>query len=49
MLSFDVLFGRYVMHFAWRRIAADFDPRQGGLLGFGMLFLFCAPWLAARL
>ena len=45
MLGFDVAVGRRVMRFSWNRIAADFDPRRGNLLGFGMLILFAAPWL----
>jgi hypothetical protein len=43
MLGFDIAFGRYYFHFAWRRIAADFDPRKGGLLGLGMATLFFTP------
>lgn len=30
------------------RIAADYDPTAGGLMGFGMLFLLLAPLLADR-
>ena len=49
MLAFDIAFGRLYFHFPWHRIAADFDPRKGGLLGIGMLLLFFAPLLAAKL
>jgi len=49
MLAFEILFGRLVFHVAWDRIAADFDLRRGGLLGFGMLILFIAPLLAGNL
>jgi hypothetical protein len=31
------------------RIAAEFDPGQGGLMLYGLLLLAAAPWLAARL
>jgi len=48
MLTFDLVFGRLVFRAPWTRIAADFDPRRGNLLGFGMLFVFAAPLLAAR-
>lgn len=48
MLAFDVLFGRLVFRASWSRIAADFDPRRGGFLGFGMTVLFFTPWLIAR-
>ena len=47
MLSLDVFFGRLVFHASWNRIAADFDPRRGGFLGFGMLVLFFAPLIVA--
>jgi hypothetical protein len=49
MLGFDFYFGRVVFRASWERIAADFDPRRGGLLGFGMAILFLAPWLIATL
>lgn len=49
MLTFDLVFGRLVFHAPWSRIAADFDPRKGNLLGFGMLFVFAAPLLVAEL
>lgn len=45
MLAFDLAVGRVVFHFPWKRIAADFDPRRGNLLGFGMLFILIAPLL----
>jgi hypothetical protein len=32
-LAFDIAFGRLYFRFPWHRIAADFDPRKGGLLG----------------
>jgi len=49
MLAFEVSLGRLVFHASWDRIAADFDLRRGGLLGFGMLVLCLAPWLVGRL
>jgi uncharacterized membrane protein YgdD (TMEM256/DUF423 family) len=48
MLAFEFSLGRLVFHLPWRRILADFDLRRGGLLGFGMLVLFFAPWLVGR-
>ncbi len=47
MLAFDFGLGRFYFGFSWKRLLADLDPRQGGLLGFGMTFLFFAPLLAA--
>ncbi len=49
MLAFDVAFGRWVFRASWRRIASEFDFRQGGLLAIGMVIVLLAPWLAAKL
>jgi hypothetical protein len=49
MLAFDIAFGRWVFHASWSRIAADFDPRKGGLLGLGMFILFLAPLIVSAL
>ena len=45
MLSFDILLGRYVFHYSWKRISYDFNIYRGGFLGVGMGFLFLAPTL----
>ena len=34
---------------SWQRMLADYDPAQGGLMGFGFVFLLFAPMLSARL
>ena len=49
MLLFELGLGRLVLRVSWTRILADYDPRRGGLLMIGMLFLACSPLLAARL
>ena len=49
MLAFHLAFGRLVLHASWDRIMLDFDLRRGGLLGIGMLILFAAPLLVAKL
>ncbi len=49
MLAFEIGFGRFVFRASWRRIAADFDFRKGGLLSIGMAVLFFAPFLTAKL
>jgi len=49
MISYDVSLGRFVFQLSWKRVLADFDPRKGGYLGFGMLVLFIAPLIAARM
>jgi hypothetical protein len=47
MLGFELGLGR-ALGVPWTRLAADYDLRQGGLMGFGMLVLFVAPRLAAH-
>lgn len=49
MLAFEVYFGRVVFQIPLKQVAADFDLRQGGLLGFGMVILFLSPLLVGRL
>jgi len=47
MIAAEVLVGRYAFGYPWSRIAEDFDPTRGGLLGLGLLVLFLAPgWMA---
>jgi hypothetical protein len=48
MLGFELAIGR-ARGFGWERIAAEFDPRQGGLMLFGLLLMFLAPMLGAWL
>ena len=47
MMGFEVAFGRWVAGASWQQLAADYNLAQGGLLGLGMLWLLCAPRLAA--
>lgn len=49
LLTYDLALGRYVFHFPWARLRADFDPRTGGMLGLGMIVLGLAPWLMGSL
>jgi hypothetical protein len=49
MLAFDFGFGRLVFRVPWERILREFDLRQGGLLGIGMLLLLLSPWLVSLL
>ena len=48
MLGFELAIGR-ARGFGWARIAAEFDPRHGGLMLFGLLLMFLAPRLGAWL
>jgi len=47
MVGFEVAFGRLLAGASWQQLAADYNLAQGGLLGLGMLWLLCAPRLAA--
>jgi hypothetical protein len=47
MMGFEVAFGRLVAGASWQRLAEDYNLARGGLLGLGMLWLLCAPRLAA--
>lgn len=49
MLTFDLGLGRLYFGFSWRRLARDFDVRQGGFLGFGMTVLFLTPLIIATI
>ncbi len=48
-LAFEIIFGRFVMHFGWERILSDFNILHGGLLALGMIFMAFSPFLAAKL
>jgi len=47
-VSFELGLGR-LLGFSWNRMFADYDPRAGGWMTFGLLAMFCLPWIAARL
>jgi hypothetical protein len=47
-LTFEVLFGRFVMGASWERLTADYNVMEGGLLPFGMLILLLSPVIAAK-
>lgn len=48
-MAFEFLFGRLVMGLTWERIAADYNVLDGGLMPFGLLFLFLSPIMSAKL
>jgi hypothetical protein len=48
-LAGEIALGRGVFGYPWARMLEDFVPARGGLLIFGLLVMFVAPWLAARL
>jgi len=48
-LTFEIAFGRFVVHASWARIASDYDLPRGGLLPIGLFVLAGAPLIAAKL
>ncbi len=48
MLAFEIGVGR-ALGASWSRVAADYDPAQGGFMLFGMAVLLFAPMLACRI
>jgi len=47
MVGFDVILGRYIFHFSWKRILSDFNVFKGNFLAIGMTFLFFTPIIIA--
>jgi hypothetical protein len=37
------------MNLSWQRILSDYDLANGGLMGFGLLFMLFAPLIAAKI
>ena len=48
MTLFEFGLGIIVMNYSWERMFEDYDVSRGGLMGFGLLFMVFAPWLAAK-
>jgi hypothetical protein len=48
-LGFELCLGRFVLGYSWNRIAVDYNPFEGGLMGFGLVLLLLAPLIAAKL
>lgn len=47
IVAFEISLG-LVLGYSRERMLSDYDVARGGWMGFGLLFLLCAPWLAAR-
>jgi len=45
MAGFDAALGRLLLRRGWRKILADFNPRTGNYLIFGLMFLVLCPYL----
>jgi len=48
-IGFEIALGRLVMGASWERLLSDYNLAKGGLLPIGMLILFFAPLIAAKL
>ena len=46
---FEFCLGRLVLNYSWERLLEDYDVSRGGLMGFGLVFMFFAPFLADKL
>ena len=49
MLSFEWALGKFVLGVSFEKFAAEYDPRQGGMMAIGMLFLIFIPLIAYRI
>ena len=48
MTLFEFGLGIFVMKYSLERMLEDYDLSRGGLMAFGLIFMFFAPWLAAK-
>ena len=48
-LAFEFGLGFFVLGYTSGRMLEDYDVARGGLMGFGLVFMVFAPYLAARL
>jgi hypothetical protein len=47
IVAFEISLG-LALGYSRARMLSDYDLANGGWMGFGLLFLLCAPWLAAK-
>jgi apolipoprotein N-acyltransferase len=45
----EVALGRLALGLPWERLAEDYDPSRGGLMGLGLLVMAVSPLLAVKL
>lgn len=48
-VAFELGLGIFVFAYSWERIFEDYNVARGGLMGFGLLFMLFAPFLAESL
>ena len=46
---FEFGLGYFVLNYSWERMFEDYDLSRGGLMGFGLVFMAFAPYLAWKL
>lgn len=46
---FEFALGFFILGLSRERVLEDYDVSRGGLMGFGLIFMLFAPYLAARL
>lgn len=46
---FEFGLGRFVLNYSWERMLEDYNISRGGMMGFGLLLMIFAPWLAAKI
>lgn len=45
---FEFGLGLFILNYSWERMFEDYDLSRGGLMGFGLAFMFFVPYLAAK-
>lgn len=48
-ITFEIVLGRLVFQYSWKRILSDYDILHGGLLPIGLLVLALAPLVTAKI
>lgn len=48
-VAFEVIFGRLIIGFTWRRIAMDYQLHKGRIWVLLLLWLFALPWVVRQL
>lgn len=48
-ICFEVGLGRLILGYSWERMLSDYNLAKGGLLAIGMVALFFAPLIAAKI
>jgi len=49
MAAFDIIIGRFAARRPWRTVMSDFNPKNGNLLLFGLIWLVFSPWIVVTI